>query len=110
MTLKFVLCALVVMLFSLYLPAQAQQPAKITKIGFLGTRPAPASGQRLWRELRELGLVEGKNLTIELRYADNHLDRLPALAEELVRLDIDVLVTPGISETLAAKNATKTIP
>jgi len=110
MTLKFVLCALVVMLFSLYLPAQAQQPAKITKIGFLGTRPAPASGQRLWRELRELGLVEGKNLTIELRYADNHLDRLPALAEELVRLDIDVLVTPGVSETLAAKNATKTIP
>ena len=88
--------------------AEAQQ--QVPKIGFLGTRPAPASGQELWRELRELGYVEGKNLAIEFRYADNKLDRLPALADELVRLKVDMLVTPSTNEALAAKNATRTIP
>src|SRR6266478_140207 len=90
--------------------AEAQQQAKVPKIGFLGARPAPASGQELWRELRELGYVEGKNLAIEFRYADNKLDRLPALADELVRLKVDMLVTPSTNEALAAKNATRTIP
>ena len=90
--------------------AEAQQPAKVPKIGFLGARPAPASGQELWRELRELGYVEGKNLAIEFRYADNKIDRLPALADELVRLKVDMLVTPSTNEALAAKNATRTIP
>jgi putative tryptophan/tyrosine transport system substrate-binding protein len=103
----FGLCAL---LFALSFSAEAQQPAKIPKIGFLGTRPAPASGQEVWQELRKLGYVEGKNIAIEFRYADNKLDRLPALADELVRLKVDVLVTPGGAETLAAKNATRTIP
>jgi ABC-type uncharacterized transport system substrate-binding protein len=88
--------------------AEAQQ--QVPKIGFLGTRPAPASGQELWREPRELGYVEGKNLAIEFRYADNKLDRLPALADELVRLKVDMLVTPSTNEALAAKNATRTIP
>src|SRR5947209_6976394 len=90
--------------------AEAQQQAKIPKIGFLGARPAPASGQELWRELRQLGYVEGKNIAIEFRYADNKLDRLPALADELVRLKVDVLLTPGTAEALAAKKATRTIP
>jgi putative ABC transport system substrate-binding protein len=90
--------------------AEAQQQAKVFKIGFLGTRPAPSSGQQVWRDFRELGYVEGKNIVIEYRYADNKLDRLPALADELVRLKVDVLVTPGLNEALAAKNATKTIP
>src|SRR4029077_17423048 len=74
----FFLAASIVACFHL---AEAQQ--QVPKIGFLGTRPAPASGQELWRELRELGYVEGKNLAIEFRYADNKLDRLLALADEL---------------------------
>jgi putative ABC transport system substrate-binding protein len=102
--------ALNAMLLALSFFAEAQQQAKVPKIGFLGARPAPASGQELWRELRELGYVEGKNLAIEFRYADNKLDRLPALADELVRLKVDVIFTPGINEALAAKNATRTIP
>ena len=60
--------------------------------------------------LRDLGYVEGKNIAFEYRFADNKLDRLPALADELVRLKVDVLVTPGTNEALAAKNATRTIP
>jgi hypothetical protein len=60
--------------------------------------------------LRDLGYVEGKNIAFEYRFADNKVDRLPALADELVRLKVDVLVIPGINEALAAKNATRTIP
>ena len=60
--------------------------------------------------LRELGYVEGKNIVIEWRYADGKLDRLPALAAELVRLKVDVIVTAGPTATRAAKEATVTIP
>ena len=60
--------------------------------------------------LRELGWVEGKNITFEERYADNSLDRLPALAAELVGLGVDVIVTLGTLAPLAAKRATATIP
>ena len=62
------------------------------------------------RELRALGYVEGKNIAFEYRYAENKLDRLPALADELVRLKVDVLVTPATPAAVAAKNATRTIP
>jgi putative tryptophan/tyrosine transport system substrate-binding protein len=101
--------ALGALLVTLSFTAEAQQ-AKVPKIGFLGARPAPASGQELWQELLKLGYVEGKNIAIEFRYADNKIDRLPALADELVRLKVDVLVTPSTLEALAAKNATTTIP
>jgi ABC-type uncharacterized transport system substrate-binding protein len=93
-------------------PAEAQQQAKVPRIGFLGARPA-ASGtglERLRKELRAIGYVEGKNIAIESRSADNKLDRLPDLADELVRLKVDVIVTPATPETLAAKNASRTIP
>ena len=92
--------------------ALAQQPAKVPKIGFLGTRSAGSeSGLELFRrELRGLGYIEGKNIAVESRYANNKLDRLPALADELVRLKVDVLVAGGTSDALAAKNATRTIP
>ena len=60
--------------------------------------------------LRDLGYVEGKNIAFEYRYANNQLDRFPALADELVRLKVDVLLTPGTPGALALKNATKTIP
>jgi ABC-type uncharacterized transport system substrate-binding protein len=92
-------------------PGEAQQQSKIPKIGWLGTRsPSGSSAESFRREFGKLGYVEGKNVSFESRYADNKLDRLPALADELVRLQVDVFFTPGINEALAAKNATKTIP
>lgn len=93
--------------------AEAQQQAKLPKIGWLGTRPAsdPGGGYEILRgELRALGYVEGKNIAFEYRSADNKIDRLPALADELVRLKVDVLVAPGGVDAQAAKNATRTIP
>ena len=93
--------------------ALAQQPAKIPKIGYLAAGSASASIGALesfQREFRKLGYVEGKNIAFESRYAENKLDRLPALADELVRLKVDVIITPGTNDTRAAKNATKTIP
>jgi ABC-type uncharacterized transport system substrate-binding protein len=109
---KNIFClALCAMLFALSFPAEAQQQAKVPKIGWLGTRPASGGGQEvIQRMLRELGYVEGKNIVIEYRSADNKLDRLPALADELVRLKVDVLLTPSPPAALAAKNATRTIP
>jgi ABC-type uncharacterized transport system substrate-binding protein len=103
------LCAL---LFALCVFAQAQPQEKVPKVGWLALRPtSSAAGIELFRrEIGKLGYIEGKNIVIEYRSADNRIDRLPALAEELVRLKVDVLVTPAINETLAAKNITKTIP
>ena len=93
--------------------AQAQQPTKIPRIGFLGaTSPSDISARiEAFRQgLRELGYVEGKNIVIEYRSAEGKLDRLPALAAELVRLKVDVIVTAGPAATRAAKEATVTIP
>jgi putative tryptophan/tyrosine transport system substrate-binding protein len=91
--------------------AQAQQPAKIPKIGLLGAGFASAPWRESFqREFRKLGYIEGKNVAYESRHADNKYDRLPALAEELVRLKVDVIIAPGANDTRAAKNATKTIP
>jgi putative ABC transport system substrate-binding protein len=104
------LCAL---LFALCLHAEAQQATKILKIGFLGARPASGPGagsEAIRRSLHELGYVEGKNIVYESRYADDRLDRLPALADELVRLNVNLLLTPAPPAVLAAKNATRTIP
>ena len=111
------LCA---MLFALSVSVQAQQPTKLPKIGFLSSGFSEGSsgfgeGRSGWREsfVREfgkLGYVEGKNVTFEFRNANTKYDRLPALAEELVRLKVDVIVAPGANDTQAAKNATQTIP
>ena len=92
--------------------AQAQQPAKVAKIGWLAVRPASAASsiESFQREFSKLGYVEGKNLVFEYRYAEGKLDRLPALAEELVRLKVDVLIAPNTPAALAAKKATKSIP
>jgi ABC-type uncharacterized transport system substrate-binding protein len=93
--------------------AEPQQPAKVAKIGWLsiGLDYGPGSTIRgLPPELRALGYVEGMNIAFDYRYAENKLDRLPALADELVRLKVDVLVTPGTPAAIAAKNATRTIP
>ena len=93
--------------------AGAQQAKKVPRIGFLiGSSPSAnvARIESFRQRLRDLGYVEGKNIAIEYRYAEGKLDRLPALAAELVRLKVDVIVTGASSVTRAAKGATSTIP
>ena len=93
--------------------AEAQQPAKIARIGFLITSSPAAIAPRLdafRQSLRELGYVEGKSIVIERRHAEGKSDHLPALAAELVRLKVDVIVTSGPTATRPAKEATSTIP
>src|SRR6266700_433536 len=92
---------------------QAQQPAKVPRIGYLvanfpSTNPARSEAFR--QGLRELGYVERKSIVIEWRYAEGKPDRLPALAAELVRFKVDVIVTAGPASTRPAKEATSTIP
>jgi putative ABC transport system substrate-binding protein len=92
--------------------AQAQPQGKLPKIGWLGVQPAASDTGRelLGREFRALGYREGENIVFEYRSADDKLDRLPALADELVRLKIDVLLASTTPAAVAAKNATRTIP
>ena len=88
--------ALGTLLFTLSLPAQAQQPAGIPRIGMLIAASASVYSARVEafrQRLRELGYVEGKTIFIEYRYAEGKLERLPDLAAELVRLKVDVIVT-----------------
>jgi putative ABC transport system substrate-binding protein len=91
--------------------AAADQRAKVPRIGRLtvGTAAGDISAG-LTRALREIGYVEGKNIVVENRYADNQLDRIPAQVEELIHLKVDVLVVIGPPAALAAKKATQTIP
>jgi ABC-type uncharacterized transport system substrate-binding protein len=92
---------------------EAQQPKKVPRIGVLAPFSAASGANRLdaFRQgLRDLGYVEGKNITIEYRYTEGELDQLPNLAVELVRLNVDVIVTGAISSVRAAKKATATIP
>jgi len=92
--------------------AEAQQPARIPRIGILIPASASFFSARVdafRQRLRELGYVEGKNVVIEYRYAEGKLERLPELAVELVRLKVDVIVTAG-SANSAAKKASATIP
>jgi putative ABC transport system substrate-binding protein len=105
--------ALNAMLFALCLPAEAQQSAKIPRIGYLSAASASEVAFRTepFRQgLRELGYVEGKSIMIEYRYAEGKFERLPTLAAELVRLKVDIIVTAGPSATRPAKDATTTIP
>jgi putative tryptophan/tyrosine transport system substrate-binding protein len=102
-------------LASLALPALAQPAGKVWRIGFLGPTAATspvwvARVEQLRAGLRELGYVEGKNIAIEFRWADGKLERLPALAAELVQLKPDVLVTATTPCAMAAKRATQSIP
>src|SRR5258706_6149605 len=94
-------------------PAEGQQPKKAPRIGYLGgASPSPIAARiEAFRQgLRELGYLEGKNIVIEFRYGEDKLDRVPALAAELVRLNVDVIVTAGGTSTRFAKEATATIP
>ena len=110
---KIIGFALSTMLFALSFPAQAQQPKKVPRIGYLTGSSLSANAARIeaFRQgLRELGYVEGKNIVIEWRYAEGKADRLSDLAAELVRLKVDVIVTGGPAVTRPAKEATVTIP
>ena len=110
---KITVLTLSALLFTLCVPVEAQQAPKMPKIGFLGARPASGPGagsEAIRRTLHELGYVEGKNIAFESRYTDDKLDRLPALADELVRLNVNLLLTPAPPAALAAKSATRTIP
>jgi putative tryptophan/tyrosine transport system substrate-binding protein len=107
---RLTLCA---MLFALCAPVETQQAGKIFRIGILD--PSTASGSAvLWeafrQELSKLGWVEGKNITIELRFAEQKFERTRDLADELVRLKVDAIVTSGSGPTRAAKAATVTVP
>ena len=93
--------------------AEAQQQAKVTKIGELLFRPGSTLGagrEVFRRSLRELGYIEGKSIAYETRSADGKLDRFPALTDELVRVKVDLLLASSTAEALAFKNATRTIP
>jgi putative tryptophan/tyrosine transport system substrate-binding protein len=96
------------------LTARAQQVGKVPRIGYLSpgsASPGPlAYHDEFERGLRELGYIEGRNIVIEYRFADGKFDRLGALAAELVQLNVDVIVSVVTQASLAAKNATSTIP
>jgi putative ABC transport system substrate-binding protein len=111
---KNIFCvALGAALLALCVPASAQQPGKIPRVGILiSASPSIASRniQAFQQGLRELGYVEGKNIIMEYRYAEGKPEGYPELAAELVRLQLDLIVTDTSLATQAAKNATKTIP
>ena len=115
---KITVLTLGVMLFALCLPAEAQQPTMAPRIGFLSRdlhpsdsrAPSPRNLEAFRQGLRELRYVEGENIIIEYRYADGRFERLPALAEELVRLKIDIIVADTSAAARAAKKTTSTIP
>jgi putative ABC transport system substrate-binding protein len=92
--------------------AEAQQAAKIARIGYLSPDLAasPHLGEAFRQGLRDLGYVEGRNLVIEYRSAEGKFERLPALAAELIALKVDVIVAPNTAAALAAMHATRTLP
>jgi len=106
----FVLCTL---LLAFHVSAEAQQPGKVHRIGYLAN-PAKFREQgfegNLLRHLRKLGYVVGKNLTVEWRFTGGKLNQLPGFADELVRLKVDCIIAVGVAPTRAAKQATRSIP
>ena len=106
--------ALCVLLFALSFAAEAQQPKKVPRIGYVSGKwrfQEPRAFVDAFRQgLRDLGYVEGKNILIEYRYTDGRPDRSPSLVAELVQLNVDVLVLAQIQAIRAAEQATKTIP
>jgi len=110
---KITVLALSAMLFALCGSVDAQQSGKIFRIGILGSSTASGSAI-LWeafqQELRKFGWIEGKNITIEYRFAEQKPERLPELATDLVRLKVDLIVVTSSVPALAAKKATTTIP
>lgn len=109
---RIIVVLLVSLVHSSLAPAQAQQPKKAARIGYIiGSSPTGVNTEAFRQGLRELGYVEGQNIVIEYRFARGNPGRLPDLAAELVRLNVDVIVAAGGSPAIqAAQNATRTIP
>ena len=111
---KITALALCAMLFALHVSADAQQPAKVPRIGYLspsGDPYTPGTHVEAFRQgLRDLGYIEGKNILVEYRYQEGKQDRRDSLVAELVQLKVDVLVLGSLPAIRAAKQATKTIP
>ena len=114
MTKKIIFLALCSLLLAPCCAVEAQQPKKVTRIGYLSAfNPVNESTrtEAIRLALRELGYIEGQNIAIAYRYAEGKIDQFPELAADLVRLKVDIIVVAGGDRlTLAAKNATKTIP
>ena len=91
------------------LAAESQQAGKVARIGYLAPSPEPLH-EAFRQGLRDLGYVEGRNIVIEYRDAGGKVERLPALAAELVALNVDIIVAPNTPAALAAKQATRTLP
>ena len=105
--------ALCVMLFALGFSVEAQQEAKLPRVGYLAPLSQASESARIepFRQgLRDLGYIEGKNILVEYRYAEGNNDRLSGFVAELVQLKVDVLVAEGLSAARAAKKLTKMIP
>jgi putative ABC transport system substrate-binding protein len=92
------------------LPFPGRQPAKVPLIGYLGGSASPLLLEAFRQGLREHGWVEGQSVALEARFADGQIERLPELAEELLRLPVDLFVTAGANSTLAAHSASSTLP
>ncbi len=114
MSKQIITFALGAMLLASILPAQAQQPRKVPRIGFVRVVGAPSvlgpNVEAFRQGLRDLGFVDGKNIVIEYRYAEGNRERIPNLVAELVKLKVDVIVSGDGAAIRAAKQATKTIP
>src|SRR5215813_15518525 len=113
---KIIICLVAVALLSIVSVAEAQQPKKVPRIGYVAQRNAPTAANpdlaadAFQSGLRDLGYLDGKNIRIEYRYAEGSDERIIALVAELVQLKVDVLVTVPLPAIRAAKQATKTIP
>jgi putative ABC transport system substrate-binding protein len=110
---KIIILTRCALLLALCVPAEAQQPQKIPRIGFLDTSTASASAVRLeafWQEMRNLRWIQGKNIIIEYRFAEQDNKRMPELAADLVRIKVDLIVVVGTSAAVAARSATTAIP
>ena len=97
----------VVMLFAVAIIAEAQQPTNIPRIGYVAsTAPDTPNNLAFRRGLQDLGYIEGKNILVEDRYAAGKADRIPGLVAELMKLKIDILVSPVLAAIRAAKEST----
>src|SRR5215471_582316 len=113
MNTKMIICLFAAALLSTASFVEAQQTKKVPRIGFLDNSTASGSAvllEAFRQELRKLGWIEGKNITIEYRFAEQTPERLPELAADLVRLKVDLIVASATAPALAARNATTTIP
>jgi putative ABC transport system substrate-binding protein len=114
--LRLLISALCALLFALCSSAESQQQAKLPRIGYVAQRTSPTrhmadpAGDAFQQGLRDLGYVNGKNILIDYRYADGSSDRLRTLVADLVRLHVDVIVSPALPAIRLAKQATNAIP